>query len=65
MKKIMCEVCDSILTKEEIALNKKLISKNTKQFMCLDCLAKFLDTSVDCLKEKIEEFKEEGCTLFL
>ncbi len=65
MKKIYCEVCGSLLSKDEIALNKKLISKDTKQFMCLECLANFLDTSVDVLKEKIDEFKEEGCTLFI
>lgn len=64
MKKI-CESCEAQLSKEEIALNKKLISKNTKQFMCIECLAKFLDTSVECLQEKISAFKEEGCTLFL
>lgn len=65
MRKIICEKCDARLSKEEIALNKKLISKDTKQFMCLNCLANFLDTSVECLKDKIDEFKEEGCTLFL
>ena len=65
MKKIVCEVCEKKLTKDEIALNKKLISKDTKQFMCLECLARYLDTSVEVLLEKIEEFKEEGCTLFI
>ena len=65
MKEVKCEYCDLSLCKDEIALNKKLISKNTKQFLCFNCLANHLDTSVEELKEKIEEFKEEGCTLFL
>ena len=65
MVKILCEVCDKVLSKDEIALNKKLISKNTKQFMCIDCLAKYLGTTVEVLKDKINEFKEEGCTLFI
>ena len=34
------------------------------EFCCLECLADMFDCSVDDLKIKIEEFKEEGCTLF-
>lgn len=65
MKKINCEKCGILLKKDEIALNKKLISKHTKEFFCLGCMAKQLETSVDFLNDKIEQFKEEGCTLFL
>lgn len=65
MKKINCERCGALVNKDTIALNKKLISKHTKEFFCLECLAKYLDTSVEALMEKIEQFKEEGCTLFI
>ncbi len=65
MANIVCEICEKKLSKDEVALNKKLISKSTKQFMCITCLAKYLCTTVDALNEKIEEFKEEGCTLFI
>lgn len=34
------------------------------QFYCMDCLADYLDVTVDDLNEKIEEFKDEGCKLF-
>lgn len=30
----------------------------------LDCLAEYLDCTVQELLDKIEEFKEEGCKLF-
>ena len=30
----------------------------------MDCQASYLGTTVEDLLEKIEEFKEEGCTLF-
>jgi len=30
----------------------------------MDCLAGYLDTTVEELMDKIEEFKEEGCKLF-
>lgn len=62
MKK--CIECRKNLTKDEIALNKKLISKNTKQFLCMDCLSAFLNTDREILEDKIVQFKEEGCTLF-
>lgn len=65
MKKITCEKCGVSLKKDEVALNRKLISKHTKEFFCLACLAKHLETDIDFLSEKIEQFKEEGCTLFL
>lgn len=38
--------------------------KAQKKFFCLDCFASYLDTTVEELNEKIEEFKEEGCKLF-
>lgn len=59
-----CVECGTKLTKDEIALNKKLISKNTKEFLCLDCLSCFLNTDREILVDKIIQFKEEGCTLF-
>ena len=52
------------LSKDEIGICKKMLGKSNNTFFCLDCLASYLDTTVDDLIEKIEEFKEEGCKLF-
>lgn len=52
------------LDKDTIGINKKMIGNQIKTFYCMDCLADYLGCSVDDLLEKIEEFKEEGCTLF-
>lgn len=65
MKKIMCIDCGKILTKDEIALNKKLISKDVKQFQCLECMSESMGCTVEDLEIKIAEFKEQGCTLFI
>jgi len=62
MKK--CLECNKNLTKDEIGLNKKMLGRNTKQFLCLECLSNYLNTDTEILIEKIEQFKEEGCTLF-
>lgn len=61
----LCVNCTKELVRDEVALCKKMLGKNTKQFLCIECLSMHLDTDRDILLEKIEQFKEEGCTLFL
>ena len=64
-KKETCVDCNKRLTKDEIALNKKMISLDIKEFRCLNCLSVSFGCDVEDLKIKIDEFKEQGCTLFL
>jgi len=52
------------ISKDEIGINKKLLGESIDNYYCIDCLADYLGCSVDELLDKIEEFKEEGCTLF-
>lgn len=60
-----CVACgNKNLDKDTVAINKKLIGTHIKSFYCMDCLADYLGCSVEDILEKIEEFKEEGCTLF-
>ncbi|MDR2733022.1 MAG: hypothetical protein LBC99_00080 [Spirochaetota bacterium] len=64
MKKSCCICEKETLTKNEIGLTKKLLDKNAKRFYCIDCLAMYLEVDPEILLSKIEEFKEQGCTLF-
>ena len=52
------------LTKDEIGLIKKLFNKKATIFYCLTCLAENLDVTEEELLAKIEDFKNDGCTLF-
>lgn len=52
------------LSKDEVGINKKMLGREIKQFCCLDCFAEYLGVTTDELLAKIEEFKEQGCTLF-
>lgn len=62
---INCVMCGNTdLEKDTIGINKKLLGLDIQNFYCMDCLAEYLECSVDELLDKIEEFKEEGCTLF-
>ena len=60
-----CYYCQNDLNKDDVGLCKKLLGKKIKQFFCREHLAEVLATDVETLTEKIEQFKEEGCTLFL
>ncbi len=65
MEKKRCYICEKeALSKNEIGLTKKLIDKDSKRFYCIDCLADYLEIDTEFLLAKIEEFKEQGCTLF-
>ena len=63
-KQVKCKVCGSNVEKDAIGLYKKLINRNSKKFLCLSCLANHLNTNIEELEMKIQEFKEEGCHLF-
>jgi len=65
MQNNSCFVCgEEGLTKDTIGLNKKLMGRTIEKYFCMDCLAEYLGIKVDELLDKIEEFKEQGCTLF-
>lgn len=62
--KICCD-CGKIVSKDESALTWKLIDPNADEFYCLSCMAEYIGCSKEDLRVKIQEFKEQGCTLFL
>lgn len=64
-KKVTCCECEIALKKDEVALCKKLLGLDTEDFYCIDCLGEYLECTKSDLEIKIQEFKEQGCTLFL
>lgn len=64
-KSVVCIECSKKIKKDEIALCKKLLDTDTEDFYCIDCLASYLECEKGDLEIKIQEFKEQGCTLFL
>ena len=64
--KIDCVICGKEhLEKDTIGINKKMLGENIDNFYCMDCLAEYLGCTAQELLDKIEEFKEEGCKLFM
>jgi phosphoadenosine phosphosulfate reductase len=56
--------CGKRLSGDVIALNMKLLGRETNARMCIKCLAEFTETTKAKLKEDIDKFKDEGCNLF-
>lgn len=64
--RIDCIICGKEnLDRDTIGINKKLLGESVANFYCMECLADYLECTVDELLDKIEEFKEEGCKLFI
>lgn len=64
--KIDCVICGKeYLEKDTVGINKKMLGEDISNFYCMDCLAEYLGCTVQELLDKIEEFKEEGCKLFV
>ena len=64
--RIDCVICGKEhLEKDTIGINKKMLGEHIDNFYCMDCLAEYLGCTVQELLDKIEEFKEEGCKLFM
>lgn len=65
MKKQSCASCGKgMLTRNEVGINQKLLGERTEAYYCMNCLADYLDVTVQDIEDKIEEFRAEGCKLF-
>lgn len=60
-----CVLCGKNLNQDDIGLTKKLINRGTTEYYCIDCLAKKFRCSVELLEKKVEQFRKQGCTLFV
>lgn len=50
---------------DEMALHMKLFNRASKEFMCLDCQARYLSVERSQLEEVIERYHQSGtCVLF-
>lgn len=63
-RKNVCMECGSILKKDEVGLSKKMLVPDGTMLYCFSCMAEMIGCTENYLLEKVEEFKEEGCTLF-
>lgn len=63
-KNEFCIKCGKKLQKLDVALHKKMIHRYAQEYMCIDCLSKYIGVTKDALLEKAEYFKKQGCSFF-
>lgn len=59
-----CVCCNKKLKKNDVALSMKYYGRYIEEFKCIKCLANDLNVKPKVLKDKIKEFKNQGCSLF-
>ncbi len=59
-----CKTCGRKLVNDEIAIYKRMVNRGATEYLCLTCFAAYYRVTEDLLREKIEHFREMGCTLF-
>lgn len=60
----VCKNCGRTLVPDEIALYKRLVNRAASEYLCLSCFAEKYKVTEKQLHEKIQLFKDMGCTLF-
>ncbi len=60
-----CKNCGRTLTADDIGATRRFINRGATEFLCIPCLAKHLGVSESFLRDKIEYFRRQGCTLFV
>lgn len=53
------------LTFNEVGAYRKFVNRGSESFLCKTCLAAKLNLTVEDIDRKIEQFKAQGCTLFV
>ncbi|MGN0794235.1 MAG: hypothetical protein ACI4MG_07175 [Aristaeellaceae bacterium] len=60
----MCMACGKPVTRDEMAMTRKLINRGADRFLCIPCLARRFEASEQELLERMQDYKAMGCTLF-
>ena len=60
-----CLRCGVPLVWDDKGIYMKMVTRNAREFLCMDCLAKNLGCTRKDLEERVRYFRESGnCTLF-
>lgn len=62
----ICYECGVSLVWDEKAIYMKMVTRNAREFLCMDCLAAKLGCRRQDLEERIRYYRESGnCMLFM
>ena len=60
----VCCRCGRPVTRDEVAVTKKLVNRGATSFLCVPCLARRFEVTEADIRERIAYFRSTGCTLF-
>lgn len=60
-----CQNCEKTLTTNEIGISLRLLGRDGKRILCRECLSRELKVAPELIDRKIEQFKRQGCPLFV
>ena len=53
-----CKQCGKWLKSDEMAIYRRLVYRDAEEYLCIECLAKYLGVSTAVIEQKIEYFKK-------
>lgn len=60
-----CFQCKGLLTADDKRIYMKMVSRNVREFLCMNCLSKKLNCTRRDLEERVRYYRESGnCVLF-
>lgn len=60
-----CRQCGLKLTSDDRGIYMKLVTRNTRDFLCMSCLAPKLNTTAENLQKLADRYRSSGeCVLF-
>ncbi|MBQ8495813.1 MAG: hypothetical protein IJ465_08675 [Clostridia bacterium] len=60
-----CQQCEREMTTNELGISLRLMGRDGKILLCRECLAARLQVPPETIDKKIEQFKNQGCPLFV
>lgn len=61
----ICQKCEKKLTTNEIGISLRLLGRDGRRLLCRECLAADLKIDPILIDRKIEQFRQQGCPLFV
>lgn len=59
-----CVTCGQALHRDAVGACLKFLGRDTPAYYCLSCLARELGTTEEKLKERIDYYRQMGCSYF-
>lgn len=60
-----CQNCSKTLSTNEVGISLRLLGRDGRRILCRTCLSQELKVAPELIDRKIEQFKRQGCPLFV